>query len=109
KLRSAREEVGRPVLHRAEQAAVRVIVHGAPRSPLRLRLLDPPAFVRRLARAGLPPDAAVTHLRRRLQRDAGEARDARAAHDGGPISSTTTSTVGRPLTSEMRTPRRSGR
>ena len=41
----AREEPGRPVLHRAEQPPVAVVVDRAPRPPLLLGLLDPAALV----------------------------------------------------------------
>ena len=90
-LRRAREEIRRPVLHRAEQRAVVVVVQLPPDPPLLLGLLDPAALVGRAAVARLPPDALVADGRRRLERRAGHPRET-SAHAGGPISSTTTST-----------------
>src|SRR5580765_5954756 len=91
-LGGAREELRRAVLHRPEHIPVGVVVHGSPRPPLRLRLLDPLALFSRPAVTRLPPDAVVAHRRNVLQRDAGETGDTRPAH-AGPISSTITSTA----------------
>src|SRR5581483_7684322 len=88
----AREEPRRPVLHRAEQPPVVVVVHRPPRAPLVLRAADPLLLVHLPAAARLPPRALVAHRRRGLERRTGQPGDARA-HTRGPISSTTTSTV----------------
>src|SRR5207248_5511942 len=88
-LTCAREELGRPVLHRAEQPSLLVVVDGAPGAPLVLGLADPLALVDTAPAARLPPDALVAHGRRRLERRARQACDARA-HS---TASTTTSTL----------------
>ena len=77
-LPGAREELGRPVLHRADHGPVVVAVHGAPGAPVQLGALDPAPLVDAAARARLPPDALVTDLRRLLERHPGQARDPRA-------------------------------
>ena len=74
-LRRAREEIRRPVLHRAEQRAVVVVVQLPPDPPLLLGLLDPAALVGLAAVARLPPDAPVADGRRRLERRAGHPRE----------------------------------
>src|SRR5262245_28693480 len=55
KLLRAREELGRAVLHRAEQAAVVVVVDRAPRAPLLLGPVDPALLVHPAGPARLPP------------------------------------------------------
>ena len=55
----AREEMGGPVLHRAEDAAVVVAIDRPPRSPLVLGALDPLALLGLAVAAGLPPDARL--------------------------------------------------
>ena len=64
----AREGLRRAVLHRAEHAAVGVVVDGAERAELELDLLHPAVLVDRAAAARLPPDALVADARRRLER-----------------------------------------
>src|SRR5512132_353722 len=66
-LPGTREELGRPVLHRADHCPVVVAVHGSPRAPVQLGALDPAWLVDAAARARLPPDALVTDLRRFLK------------------------------------------
>ena len=63
-LGGTREEIRRPVLHRAEQPPVVVVVDGPPGAPLLLGAADPAALVDRSARARLPEDALVAHRRR---------------------------------------------
>ena len=76
----ARKELRRPVLHRAEHVAVGVVVHGAPRPPLRLCLLDPLRLSSFRPVARLPPDAVVTDARRILKVTPVRPGDARPAH-----------------------------
>src|SRR5581483_2304299 len=85
-----REEVARAVLHRAEQAAVVVVIDRPPRAPLLLRAADPLALVGAAARRRLPEDALVADGRSRPERRTGEPDDAR--HPTGPMRSTITST-----------------
>ena len=72
-LAGARKELRRPVLHRAEQAPVVVVVDRPPRTPLVLGRADPLALVGATAVPRLPPDAFVADRRRRLERRAREA------------------------------------
>ena len=78
-LARAREEIRRPVLHRAEQPAVVVVVDRAPRAPLVLGVADPLALVGAAPVPRLPPDALVADGRRRLDRRARQPGDARAS------------------------------
>src|SRR4029450_4667186 len=73
-----REELGRPVLHRADHRTVVVAVDGAPRAPVRLGPLDPALLVDPAPTLRLPPHAAVADAGRLLERDAREAGDSRA-------------------------------
>src|SRR6266511_596545 len=77
----AREESRGPELHRSQEPAVVVVVDRAPRARIVLDPLDPAPLVGRATTAGLPPDALVTHARRRLERRAGQSCDSRA-HPG---------------------------
>ena len=73
----AREQLRRPVLHRAEDAAVVVAVDRPPGAPLLLGPLDPLALVGLAIPSALPPDAALADGRRGLEgraRETGEPR-----------------------------------
>src|SRR5205823_2285213 len=96
-LARAREEIRRPVLHRAEQAAGLVVVDRPPRSPVVLRLTDPLALVGASPAPRLPPDALVAHRRSGVERRAREAGDPR----GHSILSTTTTSTEVGSTSAM--------
>ena len=87
----AREQLARPVLHRAEQPPVVVVVELAPDAPVLLGLLDPAALVR----SRVPRDCHHTQswqtsgaVSSVAPGDPGEA----ARHGARPISSTTTFT-----------------
>ena len=62
------EEVRRPVLHRADDPPVVVVVDGSPLAPVLLGLLDPPLLRRGPVATRLPPDAVATHERRVAER-----------------------------------------
>ena len=81
-----------PVLHRAEQPAVVVVVDRPPRAPRVLGVADPLALVGTAPVPRLPPDALVAHGRRRLDRRSGQPGDPRR-HASSPTASTTTSTA----------------
>src|SRR5206468_1477610 len=83
----ARKELRRAELHRAEEAAVVVVVHGSPCAGVVLDLLDPAPLVGGPAAARLPPDTPVADARRSFQRRASEACDPR----GHPCLSSTSS------------------
>ena len=76
-LARAREELRRPVLHRAEQASVVVVVDRPPGAPLVLGVADPLALVGAAPVPRLPPDALVADGRRRLDRRSGQPGDPR--------------------------------
>ena len=90
----AREEGRRPVLHRAEDAAVVVAVHRPPRSPLLLGALDPLPLLGLAVPTALPPHARLADRGRGLERRAGEAGEpgGHCFAGGAPTRSTTTST-----------------
>ena len=71
-LLGAREELGGPVLHRAEHIPVGVVVDRPERPDRELDLLHPAVLVDRAPAARLPPDAVVAHRRRRLERELGQ-------------------------------------
>src|SRR6185369_11934565 len=67
------------VLHRAEHAAVVVVIDGPPGSELGLGLLDPAPLVHAATGgARLPPDAVVANARDAFERGAGQAGEPRA-------------------------------
>src|SRR3954470_15909115 len=88
----ARKQLGRPVLHRADDAPVVFVVERAPGTEVPLGAIDPAVLVGPAARLRLPPHTAVADDRRLLKAQPRQALDA-CRHRGGPTASMTTLTA----------------